>query len=369
MNTNVTYIVSNINKALAFEWIASYLDPKYTLNFILLNTGPSDLEDYLTQKNIPVDRIKYSTKKDLPEAIFTCFKILKKRKTHIVHTHLFNANIIGLTAAWLAGVPKRIQTRHHSNYHHQYFPGAVKYDKYANKLSTDIVAISEVVKKVLIEKENVSEKKIHLIHHGFLLKTFTDVSREEINSLQEKYNKKNTHPVIGVIARHIELKGIQFIIPAFKKLLIDYPEALLILANATGNYHKEIQKLLETIPAKNYYQISFEENIAALYKLFDVYVHVPIANDLEAFGQTYIEALAAEVPSVVTLSGIANEFIKPDYNALTVPFKNSEEIYLAMNKLLNDRELSRKLVINGKNDVFSMFGLKKMLLSLEKLYG
>jgi glycosyltransferase involved in cell wall biosynthesis len=369
LKTNITYIVSNINKALAFEWISSYLNKnKYNLNFILLNSEKSDLEEYLIQNKIPVKRINYSSKKDFISAIFDCYKILKKHKTSIVHTHLVNANIIGLTAAWLARVPKRIQTRHHSNYHHLYFPKAVKYDKFANKLSTDIVAISEVVKEVLLRLENVPENKIHLIHHGFLLDEFINVSESSHLKIQEKYNPNKSSPVIGVISRYIELKGIQYIIPAFVKLIQTYPDALLILANSTGSYKEEIKKQLEILPKKNYVEIPFETDIFSLYKIFDIFIHTPVGTNVEAFGQTYVEALAAEVPSIFTLSGIANEFIKNNHNALVVPFKNSEEILDSINILLSDRNLVTKLVSNGKNDVHSMFGLKKMILSLETLY-
>jgi glycosyltransferase involved in cell wall biosynthesis len=369
VKTNLTYIVSNINKSLAFEWIATYIDKnKYQLNFILLNPGDSELEKYLVQNNIKVERVKYSSKTDLLSAIFKCFRILRRNNTKIVHTHLFNANMIGLTAAWLARVPKRIYTRHHSDYHHRYYPGAVKFDRYANHLSTDIIAISEVVKKILTTLENVPENKIHLIHHGFKLENFSNISAERMNALKKQYKKDNEYPVIGVISRYIELKGIQYIIPAFSKLLESYPDALLILANANGEYKNEIQTLLKKLPSKNYIEISFEADIFSLYTLFDVFIHTPIAPEVEAFGQTYVEALASGIPSIFTLSGIAHEFIKDHHNALIVPYQNSDAILTSINSILEDKILSKKLIENGKNDVRTMFELKKMILSLEKLY-
>ena len=115
LKTHITYIISNINKALAFEWIAEYLDKeKFELNFILLNSEDSELECYLTKNNISVERITYRGKRDIPKAIFRTCKIFKKHKTNIVHTHLFDANLVGLFAAWLTQIPKRIYTRHHS---------------------------------------------------------------------------------------------------------------------------------------------------------------------------------------------------------------------------------------------------------------
>lgn len=370
MKQNITYIISNINKALAFEWIAYYLNKdKFNLNFILLNPADSELEQYLININISVFRICYTGKKDTIKAIYNVCKILRQQKTTIVHTHLFDANIIGLTAAWLVGISKRIHTRHHSSFHHQYYPEAVKHDKYINWISTDIIAISKVVKNVLMINEKVSENKIHLIHHGFNLDEFMNVSSSVVNVLKNKYNPNNQYPVVGVISRYMELKGIQYVIPAFKKLIKTYPNALLILANAQGEYKNIIHQMLETIPKQNFIEITFESNIFALYKLFDVFIHVPITNEIEAFGQTYVEPLASGVPSIFTLSGVANEFIENKKNAIVVPFKNSDEIHSAILEILGNSIFANDLINNGKKDVYHKFTLDKMIISLESIYA
>ncbi len=370
LKTNITYIISNIDKAHAFEWIATHIDStKFNLNFILLNPRYSELEKFLVHHHIKVDRITYKRKKDILEALIKTYNLLRRNKTDIVHTHLFDANIVGLTAAWILGIKKRIHTRHHADFHHIYYPKAIKYDKVVNRLSTHIIAISDVVRNILIDKENAATEKVHLIHHGFQLNDFEVVSNSTISLLRKKYTSTNSTPIIGVISRFTEWKGIQFIIPAFEKLLKTHPNALLILANANGDYRNEINKLLHNIPENNYVKIPFEADIFSLYKLFDIFIHVPITNEVEAFGQTYVEALAAGVPSIFTLSGIANEFIKDRKNALVVPHQNSEAIYTAMNEILVNSTLAAELINNGKKDVSLRFTLTKMILSLEQLYA
>jgi hypothetical protein len=63
---------------------------------------------------------------------------------------------------------------------------------------------------------------------------------------------------------------------------------------------------------------------------------VPIDDTIEAFGQTYIEALISGVPSVFTLSGVASEFIENGKNALVVDYKNSEQISVAIDQILTN---------------------------------
>ncbi|MCL5276215.1 MAG: glycosyltransferase family 4 protein [Deltaproteobacteria bacterium] len=363
----VTYIVSEISKALEFEWVADYLNKdRFELSFILLNPGSSYLEDYLKKKGIPVKTVRYRGKKDYVSALFKTYALLRNHRPDIIHVHLFPAGRVGLVAGKFAGIYRRIYTRHYSTYHHRYFPHAIKYDKLINRLSTDIVAISDVVKQVL-KQEGVDEKKICKIPHGFDLNMFHNPDPGIIQQLEEKYKTADRFPVIGVISRYTEWKGIQYIIPAFKKLLDTYPKAKLILANAKGDYAGSIKALLRGLPPDSYGEIDFECNLAELYQLLDIFVHVPIDSHSEAFGQIYVEALASGIPSIFTMSGIAHEFIKDRENALVVPYKDSEAIYNAMGEILNNERLMDKLIIAGKASI-EQFSINRMIEGLEKLY-
>ena len=366
----VIYIISYIDKAIAFEWIADKIDKsKFDLSFILLNNSESYLANYLKLKNIPVHQFFYGGKKDIPKVSWLVLKILLRLKPDVVHTHLLDADLIGLSMAKLAGIKKRIYTRHNSNFHKKYHKSAEKFDRINNFLCTHVASISKNISDILIREENVSEEKIRLIYHGFDLERFENVSPEELNPLLVKYNPMRKRPVVGVISRYMHWKGIHYIIPAFKKLLQKYPDAYLILANAgKGDYKEDIEKMLEDLPKDNYCEIVFENNLFALYHLFDVFVHTPIDKEVEAFGQIYVEALAAGIPTIVTKSGISREFIHDKKNALVVDFKNHNQIYDAMLKILSDKKLTERIIKNGKKSVQEMFSLKRMISTLEKLY-
>lgn len=369
MKTKVTYILSNIDKAIAFEWIIEYINKeKIELNFISIGKNENTfLNNFCKLHQIPFYHVNYQSKKDIASATLKVFKILKKTRPNVVHAHLFEAGLIGITAAYFARIKKRIYTRHYATQHHEYAPSGVKYDNIINKLSTDIVAISKNVEDVLINMENVQPKKITLIHHGFLLDEFTNVSNERINKLKEKYQIQQKY-VVGVVSRYLHLKGIQYIIPAFKKLLETKPNAHLVLANAKGEYKNEVKKLLATLPENTFTEIEFEGDNAALFKCFDVFLHVPINPKIEAFGQIYVESLAADVPSIFTLSGVATEFIVNRKNAIVVDFNSSEEIYNAIIELISNESLKNKIIENGRKDIEEYFSLSLMIKKLEKIY-
>ena len=365
----IIYIISDIDKALAFEWIAEKINASLIeISFVLIIQKPSALEKFLREKNIPVYTFYYRNKKDFPLIFLKLYRLLKRLKPDTVHCHLLYASLLGLTASRIAGIKNRIYTRHHSDFHHRYFPAGIKWDKWCNAMSTRVIAPSNAVSEVLIQLEHVHPAKVSLVPHGFDLDYFRNVRPEFIAELKVKYTTGDQYPVIGVISRFTELKGIQFIIPAFIKLLNVYPDALILFFNAKGDYDSEIKQLLGSVQERNYRLIHFENNLAAVYQLFDIFIQVSTDTQIEAFGQTYVEALAAGVPSVFTLSGIAPDFIEDGKNALLVPFRDSDAIYRAMIRIMEEDGLKERLTSEGWKSVKKRFALQKMVTQLEEIY-
>ncbi|HTB30974.1 MAG TPA: glycosyltransferase family 4 protein [Bacteroidia bacterium] len=368
---NVCYIISDIYKSFAFEWIVKNCDySKYRLHFILMNESDSEMEAFLKREDIECYRLPYDSKLDLAFSVFKIRKFLKKNRINIVHCHLFEACLAGLVAAKIAGVRKRIHTRHNSTINHDYYPHAVKYDKLINYLSTDIVAISKVVKDVLIQKEKVPESKIKIIYHGFDFEDMYEIATTKGRAIKEKYKLTDAkHPVIGVISRFIHYKGIQHIIPAFKMLLKKYPNAHLVLGNAAGPFAKDINGMLNVLPIESYTLIPFEENIFGLYPVFDVFIHAPIHAESEAFGLVYVEAWALGIPGIYTSSGIVKEVGAANENCIITDFKNEDMLYKSMCRILEEPILRQKLIKNGKELALAKFTIKEMWEHFNELYS
>ena len=63
LKIKVIYIISNINKALAFEWIASLIGKeRFNLKFILLGQKNTQLSYFLLENKIPYFEINYQSK-------------------------------------------------------------------------------------------------------------------------------------------------------------------------------------------------------------------------------------------------------------------------------------------------------------------
>ncbi len=365
----LTYIVSGISRSVFFEITAVELKKKgYDIDFILIGNHSNDFELFLQDNHFKFTRVLLKGWLSYPACIKHIYKILKTNRPDIVHTHLTTANILGLTAAAMAGIKLRVFTKHSGQ-----IPGLdlklKLYDYITLTFSVYAVAITAGIKKALV-KQKYKEDNIQVIHHGFNIDRFGDHDAKKVLLLKKKYNPDDKYPVIGLISRCVEWKGIQYAIPAFKKLLSDYPNALLCLFNFSenGEFSKQLNDQLNDIPRNSYIKIEFENSVYDMYQVFDIFVHIPVNPFSEAFGQVYIESLAAGIPSVFTLSGIANDFVIHNENALVVDYKNSEEVYQAIRKLLDDKSMSERLVYNGKEAVREAFSIGMYITQLDNFY-
>lgn len=365
----IAFVVSDINKSLALEWIIDGLRTKFDVHLVTIGPSYSELNTFAVHASIPLTVVSDDEYRSYWQIWWRVYRVLAELKPDIIHAHLWRANLVALTTSWLLRVKKRVYTRHHAMIHYNQFRSGRKWDLLCNILATDIIAISRIVQEILIDRDGARPGKVHLVHHGFDLDYFQRVNDTRIQQVRTRNRLAEIgRPIVGVIARYTAWKGIQYIIPAFWNLLKVYPNAHLILANANGDYAGEIRELLRSLPVGSYTEILYEVDLAALYQLFDVYVHVPIDRHSEAFGQTYVEALAAGIPSVFSLSGVASEFIVDRQNALVVDYESSHEIENAIMTILTDKELRERLIVAGKAAVRD-FTIKKMVSKIEQVYG
>ncbi|WP_051359848.1 glycosyltransferase family 4 protein [Adhaeribacter aquaticus] len=361
-------------RTIAFEWIATGLRE---LGFQVLvlnidNGQPSAFEDYMSKlEGVQYKKVQYEgrSKAETLKVILKVYRELRKFKADVINTHYVDANLVGLLAGKMAGVRKRIYTRHTTTQHYRFESHKVNVNKLFNKISTHIIAISDVVESVLQYIEHVPATKIIKIHHGFDFTKFQNISLSRIESIRRKYGIPDGVPVIGAISRFDEWKGVEYIVEGFKNLLRDFPNAFLVLANAGGVRYNVIKDLLSELPDKSYCEIKYENDVFALLKTFTVFVHVPIDHEIEAYGQVYIEAMAASVPMVCTLSGVANEYIKDGENAIVVNYKDAGGIYQGVKKLIQYPELIPLLTTNAQRDIQARFSKDIMINKLSKAFS
>lgn len=100
------------------------------------------------------------------------------------------------------------------------------------------------------------------------------------------------------------------------------------------------------------------------YKSADVFI---LPSWAEGMPNALIEALSCGLASITTNVGMIPNFLKDNHNALLVNPKSTEELTIAMEKLILDKNLQLKLSTNGYKVANKYFSTRKGLKSLSEL--
>jgi Glycosyltransferase len=383
----VTCIFTHPIRWVPFELVAKYIDKnKFEIDYIILNQGDPMIA-CLKELNIRHTVTSYPDYSNTPEMVKFIYEHLIKNKTDIVHTHWFAGSFSGMQAAHYAQVPVRIFTREHPSIKY-YSRHAASKHRLIWECATNVIAVTNKSKEGMIE-DGIPESKITLIPTGFDVSEYENVEISRIDQLRTKYLANHQGPVIGVAARYVRWKGVEYVIEGYKKVLETYPNAILVLSG-TGidrtNLEEKISKArkedivapqyddiisitekLSQLPNHSYIEIPFEADLFALFKLFDVFVHAPTDSIQETFGQVYVDAMLSKIPSVITLAGSALDHAIHQENAWVVDYKNSDQIAQGILTLLSDIRL-RENMINNAFLRAQKYDIKNHIQQLEEFY-
>ena len=343
-------------------------DDRRIIHFFVGDPAP-DLSETAAKHGLECIRIPYSSRRDLPLAILRARRALRSHGVHLVHGHGIEGSVVGLLAALTSGVYERLHTRHHATMHHEEGPRrALLVDRFVNRLSTTIIATCSNVRDCLVDRENVDPAKVRILEYRLDIAGFDSVEEERVAAIRSRYQLLPTQRTVGMITRFVWWKGVEYGLEAFTRFLTVESDAVLIIAKAVGPHESIIRPLLDAIPERNYRLIEHEQDIAALYKTFDFLIHLPVTAGVEAWGQVYVEAMAAGVPMVCTRSGIGNDFLVDGENCVLVDYRDAEATFAGLLRLASDRPFRSLLDANGRNDA-ARYSRSPELNTLDFLYG
>ena len=159
-----------------------------------------------------------------------------------------------------------------------------------------------------------------------------------------------------MVARFEFWKGHIFAIEAFRKLLKEYPHARLLIFGSKGESFESVLRYIKNYDLQDHimYKGFVSDNIA-LFRLFDVHIHIPIKSISETFGINILEGMISGCAQILTLAGISCFTARNEENCLVVPYKSSEAVYIALKRLINDPELRARLGQQAKEDAMKYF--------------
>jgi len=232
------------------------------------------------------------------------------------------------------------------------------FHKFIYKRLNLALAISQIIKKNLLDTCPLTEDKILLLHNGIDTKIF-DPAIVEQNKVRDEFGIQQNEILIGMLARLSPGKGHEEFLLAAKRLKEKFDNLKFIIVGEASrgedDYANQIKKLAQKLKLNNLIFTGFRKDTPEVLAAMDIFVF-PSHN--EAFGISLAEAMAMGKPSVCSNTDGVLDIAVDEVTSLLFETKNAYELQLKIEKLINSNELRKKLGEAARKHAVENFDLE-----------
>ncbi|MBQ4819557.1 glycosyltransferase family 4 protein [Aquimarina sp. MMG016] len=330
------------------------------------STGEGRLEEVGKKEGIEVIPIEMTRKitpvQDL-KAVYKLYKLFKKEKPDIVHSHTPKAGTLSMMAAKLAGVPHRLHTI--AGLPLLVAKGSKRklldaVEKLTYGCATMIYPNSFGLNDIIIQNKYTKPSKLKVLANGSsngIDTSFFDpalYSEEDNLKLRNELEITPNDKVIVFVGRLVKDKGINELILAFKRLSKEHTDCKLLLV---GTYEKDLDPLLpetedeiNTNPSIIF--VGWQNDVRPYFAISDI---LAFPSYREGFPNVVMQSAAMGLASVVTDINGCNEIITEGNNGLIIPVEDAEALYISVKKLVADDKLRNDISNNARESITTRY--------------
>lgn len=327
-------------------------------------------------ETLPVDMARdISLVKDV-KALWQLFRLFKKERPEIVHTHTPKAGTLGMMAAWFCRVPVRLHTVAglplvEATGFKRTILNVVEKITYA--CATKVYPNSFGLYKIILQNHFCKPSKLKVIGNGSSNGIDTtyfspeQISEKQVEKLKAQLGITPIDFVFVFVGRLVKDKGINELVEAFKKVQQKHTQTKLLLVGP-------VEPELDPLAPATEQEIKENPNIITTGFQNDVRLYLAVSNALvfpsyrEGFPNVPMQAGAMWLPSIVSNINGCNEIVQHGHNGLIIPPKNTGELEKAMLRLLEEPELNRQLAGNARKSIVSRFNQQTLWKLIKEEY-
>ena len=289
-------------------------------------------------------------------------KILGEVQPDIINFGTPKVSLLGLIAAAILGVKKRIYTCRGFRFEHE--KGIKRHvlilmEKITSLCSHKVVCISKSVQSLGVQNNIFKEEKTIITNKGSSNGINLDLFNPRVSAYHEvksklisDYDLQDSF-VFGFLGRIVDRKGINELLHVFNRIYASNPKAKLLIVGPFEMTQISDKLIVEKINKHpgiiNYGKIDQSE-VPAFMLAMDVFV---LPAWWEGFGNVLVQAAAMRVP-VMSITGTGTiDAVADGYNGILIPVKNEVKLQEAMEKMMNDdaqrKEFGEKGLLWAKN--------------------
>lgn len=338
--------------------------------------SPSEfLPEYAKKQKIKYKEVNINRKisiKDDIKAIIQVYKYIKANDIDIVEGHTPKGALVGIIAAWLARVPKRMYFRHGIVY--ETSKGLKRWilimcDRITSLCATQIVCVSPSVLEISIKDKLAPTRQQFVLGKGTCSGVDTEyhfnpanVRQDEIEKLREKYGIHKNDFVIGFTGRLVKDKGIIELVRAFN-MLKDRENLKLLLVGMFEVRDALPEDVKESIlHAEDVIYTGFiNGGMENYYSLMDVYI---LPSYREGFPTGVLEAQSMGLPVLTTTATGCKDSIVDGETGLFITH-DPEDIAQKIDMIRKEKAIDGA---NGRKWIIENFDNKIIWSEIEKFY-
>ncbi len=317
-------------------------------------------------------------------AFYKLYKLIKKEKPDIVHTHTAKAGTLGRLAAWLARVPVIIHT-FHGHVLTGYFGKLksrifIRMERMLANISTRIITLSDELKRELMGMGIGDAEKFEIIPLGLKLAPFFDLAKYR-GEFRTEIGVSLDTLLIGIVGRLVPIKGhrqflegAKIIADRMKHTGVTFYEDLLKKATdvkfvivGDGELREGLEAYAKELGiADKVIFTGFRRDLQKIYADLDI---VALTSFNEGTPVSIIEAMVGDKPVVAANVGGVSSLVKDGVTGFLVPPGRADLFADALIKLLSDALLRKKMGEAGRRSVFPKYDSSNLVKTMDALYS
>ncbi|GIK30109.1 MAG: glycosyltransferase [Anaerolineae bacterium] len=309
----------------------------------------ADFAEAVESHGIAVDRIPIRGHGS-PALIPAIARALRKLKPDIAHAHLFHAELWGVPAAKLVGVPRVVISRHNDDPRRRRQPLRTVYRGVWPMIDV-CVCISNSVRRAAVV-EGAPDRKLRTIWYGLPVKP-PENRAEARAALRAELGLAPDAPVFGTLSRLVAIKGIDTAIRA----VAGVPGVHLAAAGDGPERDALVNLAAELNVSDRVHVLGWRSPAAPVLAGLDGLL---APSQREGFGLSVLEAMQQGIPVIASSAGAHPETVVDGYTGLLVPAGDADALRRAVESLAGSVSLRQAMGEAGRARVEREFTADRM---------
>ena len=282
-------------------------------------------------------------------AVGRIYRKLCRIRPHIVHAHTPKGGLLGMIAAWLAGVPVRIYHVHGLPYltaaglRRMLFKTT---ERISCALANRVLCVSPSIREVAVQDGLCPAAKIAVLGCGTINGVDATGQFDSARAAglrgqtRRRWNIPQAAKVIGFVGRIVRDKGVIELVDAWEFLSVAYPDLHLLVVGPfepQDPVPREVTDVLRNDP--RIHLTGFQSDLPPLYASMDVVI---LPTYREGFPTVALETAAMALPLVATRVPGCLDGVRHGVTGTLVPPRNSQALADAIRSYLDDDGLRKR---------------------------